>query len=347
MSESANSSPQPLDQAPEAAGKSSFNFAKFWDDFGMTLLFVVLFAACALSINNFLSWANMKGLGQAVFVTGMVSCGMVFCLACGDLDLSVGAVVACAGVITAWLMREAATSWGMDQTSSMIVGMLGGVLTGVFFGTINGLCIAVLKNNALIVTLAVMWMARGTGYIMCDNGKPIGIANDLFLDFGYSSIGPIPTPIVLTAICFVVFGIILHQTSFGRNTLAMGGNEEAARLAGVNVTRTKILIFTMTGAIAAFAGVVLTAKLTSGQPMNGMGLELNAISACVLGGVSLKGGIGRMPTVLAGVLILGTVDNAMNLMNIDSFHQHVVRGAILLLAINLDQYKQKLRFSST
>ena len=315
--------------------RKGLDMGQLWESIGMLIVFVLLFAGCCLFIPNFATWINMKGLGLAISLVGTVACGMVFCLACGDLDLSVGSVVACAGVVTAWILRA---------TDSITLGILGGLASGAFFGALNGFFIAIMKNNALIVTLANMQIARGAAYTIC-GGIPIGILNEHFYLLGDSDIFGVPTPIILTVICFIVFGFLLSQTVFGRNTLSIGGNEEAARLAGVNVVKTKILIFTMTGTIAAFAGIVLTSRLTSGQPMNAMGLELSAISACVLGGVSLKGGIGRMPTVVAGVLILGTVENAMNLLNISSFTQYIVRGIILLAAINLDQYKQKIRLS--
>ncbi|EVU12804.1 branched-chain amino acid transport system / permease component family protein [Vibrio parahaemolyticus V-223/04] len=136
---------------------------------------------------------------------------------------------------------------------------------------------------------------------------------------------------------------MLNRTVYGRNTLAIGGNEEAARLAGVNVVKTKMIIFTVSGFISALAGVILAARMTSGQPMTSVGFELVVISACVLGGVSLKGGIGKVSYVIAGVLILGTVENAMNLLNMSPFAQYVVRGAILLAAVIFDRYKQTSR----
>lgn len=318
------------------AGESSadkFDYNVVWDKYGIVLVFIVLFAVCALKIDYFWSLNNMRALGLSVSVVGTVSCGMIFCLACADLDLSVGAVMACAGVVTAWVLRE---------SDSIALGIAAGLVCGIIFGLINGFFISIMKNNALIVTLATQQVARGTAYTIC-GGVPIGILNENFYILGDSDIAGIPTPIIMTVICFLIFGFILSHTVFGRNTLALGGNAEAARLAGVSVVKTKMLIFTLTGFVSAFAGVVLTSRLTSGQPMNGLGLELNAISACVLGGVSLTGGIGRMSTVVAGVLILGTVENAMNLLNIDTFTQYIVRGSILLAAINLDQYKQKLR----
>jgi L-arabinose transport system permease protein len=151
----------------------------------------------------------------------------------------------------------------------------------------------------------------------------------------------VQTPVWLCAACFCLFGFLLDRTTFGRNTLAIGGNEEAAHLAGVPVVRLKVLIFTIQGIVAAFAGIVLASRMTSGQPKSSEGFELEVIAACVLGGVSLTGGVGRMSFVLAGVLIMGVVQNAMSLLNIDSFYQYVVRGAILLAAVTFDRLKQR------
>ena len=143
----------------------------------------------------------------------------------------------------------------------------------------------------------------------------------------------LPTPVWVAALCFVVFGVLLNKTIYGRNTLAIGGNPEAARLAGVNVNMTRIVIFLIQGVIAALAGVILAARITSGQPNAAQGFELNVISACVLGGVSLLGGRATISGVLVGVLIMGTVQNAMNLLNIDAFYQYLVRGALYLLLV--------------
>lgn len=260
----------------------------------------------------------------------MVACGMLFCLAAGEFDMSVGSIVACSGVTCAV---------AINATESITMGVLAGLGVGVLFGLVNGIVVAKFKINALITTLATMQMARGMGYIISD-GKAVGIVEESFFDIGNSAMFGIPTPVWITAVCFVIFGLLLNKTTFGRNTLSMGGNEEASRLAGVNVVRTKIIIFTMTGFISALAGIILASRMTSGQSMTSIGFELIVISSCVLGGVSMKGGIGKISYVIAGVLILGLMENAMNLPNISPFAQYVVRGLILLAAVLFDRYKQ-------
>lgn len=304
-----------------------------WDRFGMVIVFLVLFAACALFVDNFLSLINMRGLALSVSLAGMVACGMLFCLAAGDFDLSVGSVVACSGVGAAVLI---------NLSESVTLGIAGGILLGVVFGMANGFIVARLQINALITTLASMQIARGLGYIISD-GKAVGISEEGFFVLGNADVYGLPIPVLLTIVCFILFGFLMSRTVFGRNTLAIGGNEEAARLAGVNVMRTKIMIFTLSGLVCGLAGVVLASRMTSGQPMTSIGLELTVISSCVLGGVSTKGGVGKISYVIAGVLILGTVENAMNLRNINPFAQYVVRGLILLAAVIFDRYKQQAK----
>ncbi len=235
------------------ATRSTFSFARIWDQFGMLVVFAALFIGCVIFVPNFASFVNMKGLGLAISMSGMVACGMLFCLASGDFDLSVASVIACAGVTTAVVINLSESLW---------LGIAAGLLLGALSGLVNG---------------------------------------------------------------------------------AIGGNEEAARLAGVPVVRTKIIIFVLSGLVSAAAGIILASRMTSGQPMTSIGYELIVISACVLGGVSLKGGIGKISYVVAGILILGTVENAMNLLNISPFSQYVVRGVILLAAVIFDRYKQKAK----
>ncbi|WP_428946060.1 L-arabinose ABC transporter permease AraH [Pantoea sp. FN060301] len=309
------------------------NLSRVWDNFGMLVVFAVLFIGCVIFVPNFGSLINMKGLGLAMSMSGMVACGMLFCLASGDFDLSVASVIACAGVTTAVVI---------NMTESLWVGIGAGLLLGMACGFVNGFVIAKLKINALITTLATMQIVRGLAYIFSD-GKAVGIEDERFFALGYTNWLGVPAPVWLTIATMVIFAFLLNKTTFGRNTLAIGGNEEAARLAGVPVVRTRIIIFMLSGLVSAAAGIILASRMTSGQPMTSLGYELIVISACVLGGVSLKGGIGKISYVLAGVLILGTVENAMNLLNISPFSQYVVRGLILLAAVIFDRYKQKAR----
>ena len=314
--------PSPNRPRPHAA-------SRLLESAGMLLVLAVLVAGCSALVENFLSWRNLQGLALAVSTTGMVACTMLFCLAAGEFDLSVGSVVACAGVVAAVVM---------GRTGSVTLGVAAGLGLGTVVGLVNGLVVAHLRINALIATLATMQVVRGLGFIVSD-GRAVGIGAEGFFALGNSALLGVPIPVWITAGCLAVAGVVLNRTVFGRDTLAVGGNAEAARLAGVPVTRVKLLIFTAQGATAAAAGIVLASRMTSGQPNASLGFELEVISACVLGGVSLTGGVARIGFVLAGVLIMGVVQNAMNLLNVPTFYQYVARGLILLAAVWFDRQR--------
>ncbi len=311
---------------------------RLWDRAGMLLVFGALFLGCALFVEHFFTFRNMQGLLLSVSTIGIIACTMLFCLASGAFDLSVGSIVACAGVTTAVVI---------NASGSITLGIAAGLALGALVGLANGLLVARAGINALIATLATMLIVRGLGYII-SSGNSIGIRDEAFFQLGTSAfprVGAlsIPTPVWICAACFVGFGFLIERTTFGRNTLAIGGNAEAARLAGVAVERTRIVIFTLQGLFAALAGIVLSSRMGIGDPKVQEGLELEVISACVLGGVALAGGIGTIGSVVAGVLIMGTVANAMNLLNLPTFFQYVVRGLILLAAVGIDQFKRRLR----
>ena len=231
--------------------KSAGSFSKIWNAYGMLLIFAVIFVCSCLFIPNFATVVNMKGLGLAISMSGIVACGMLFCLAAGEIDLSVASVIACAGVVTAVVI---------NMTQSVSVGILAGLGLGIAVGLINGFVIAKLKINSLITTLATMQIARGLGYIISD-GKAVGITKEEFFELGYQDIFGVPLPIIFTIICIAIFGFLLSKTTYGRNTLAIGGNQEASRLAGINVDRTKLIIFVVSGFVSALAGVILAARI--------------------------------------------------------------------------------------
>ena len=301
------------------------------DDYSLIGIFIVLFAVLSMTVRYFFSWDNVVGLALSVSQIGMVACTMMFCLASRDFDLSVGSTVAFAGVFCAIVS---------NATGSVAIGIAAAIVAGALVGFVNGVVIAKLKINALITTLATMEIVRGLAFI-ASHGQAVGVSSDAFFTLGSSQFLGLPVPVWVTLACFVVFGVLLNKTIYGRNTLAIGGNPDAARLAGVAVDRVRIAIFLIQGLVAALAGVILASRMTSGQPNAGEGFELNVISACVLGGVSLMGGRATISGVLVGVLIMGTVQNAMSLMNIDAFYQYLVRGAILLIAVLVDQLKNR------
>lgn len=296
---------------------------------GLVVIFAVAFAIVALTVPNFLTGRNMLGLLQSVVTIGIVACTMMFCLASRDFDLSVGSMVAFSGMVAVM---------ASNASGSILIGLVAALLCGGFVGLVNGVVIAHFRINALITTLATMQIVRGFALIASD-GRAVGINDPSFYQLALSKFLGIPTPIWVMGFFFLVFGFVLNRTVFGKNTLAIGGNPEASRLAGVNVSNMRIWIFALQGLVCAVAGVLLASRITSGQPNAATGLELSVISACVLGGVSLAGGRAAMTGVIVGVLIMGIAENVMNLLNIQAFYQYVVRGLILLLAVLLDNLR--------
>jgi L-arabinose transport system permease protein len=307
---------------------------KWWQqitEYSLIVIFIVMFVTMSATVDHFFSIENMLGLALSISQIGMVACTMMFCLASRDFDLSVGSTIAFAGVLCAMVL---------NATDNTAIAIVAAVAAGAVIGFVNGAVIAYLRINALITTLATMEIVRGLGFIV-SHGQAVGVSSDTFIALGGLTFVGISLPIWVTLACFIVFGVLLNQTVYGRNTLAIGGNPEASRLAGINVERTRVWIFMIQGAVTALAGVILASRITSGQPNAAQGFELNVISACVLGGVSLLGGRATISGVVIGVLIMGTVENVMNLLNIDAFYQYLVRGAILLAAVLLDQLKNR------
>lgn len=296
---------------------------------GLVVIFLLAFAVVSMFVPNFLTERNILGLLQSVVTVGVVACTMMFCLAARDFDLSVGSTVAFTGMVAVM---------ASNFTGSIALGLLVALAAGAAVGFFNGFVIAKFHINALITTLATMQIVRGLALITSD-GRAVGINDPAFYQLALSKFLGIPTPIWVLALLFVVFGFVLNRTVFGKNTLAIGGNPEASRLAGVNVDRTRIWIFTLQGMVAAIAGILLASRITSGQPNAAVGLELSVISACVLGGVSLAGGRATISGVIVGVMIMGIAENVMNLLNIPAFYQYIVRGVILLLAVLLDNLR--------
>lgn len=303
------------------------------DTSGMIAIFLLLFIALAVLIPDFLTGRNMVGLLLSVTLIGSLAATMMLVLALGEVDLSVASTVAFAGVVAATVTTS---------TGSVFIGVIGGIVAGGAVGAFNGLIIAKFGINSLIATLAAMEFVRGLAYIT-SGGDAVMITVPGFFDLGSASFLGLTLPVWTMLACFVIFGVILNMTAFGRNVLATGGNSEAAALAGVNVRRLKIIVFGLQGVVAGVVGVLLASRMGLGDPNTSMGLELAVISACVLGGVALSGGVATITGVVVGVLIMGCVQNAMGLLNVPTFYQYLVRGGILLLAVMFDRWKHTRR----
>ncbi|TDG10713.1 L-arabinose ABC transporter permease AraH [Paraburkholderia guartelaensis] len=328
--------PQGTPTVNEAAAPITPQRARAWDMInksGIAVVFVVLFAVLSATVPDFLTTRNIQGLLLSVTLIGSIAVTMMFVLALGEVDLSVASIVAFAGVVASTVIT---------QSHSVMLGIAAGVLAGGAVGLVNGVLIARFKINSLIATLAMMEAVRGLAFLT-SNGDAVMISEERFFDLGGGSFLGISFPIWSNIIGFVVFGFLLKKTVFGKNVLAVGGNSEAARLAGLPVTRIKITVFVLQGLITGFAGVMLASRMSLGDPKTSVGLELGVISACVLGGVSLTGGVATISGVLVGVLIMGSVQDAMSLMNVPTFYQYLIRGGILLLAVLFDQYRRSKR----
>jgi L-arabinose transport system permease protein len=304
---------------------------------GPLIALAVLLAILALVVPDFLGVRNLQGLLLSVTLVGTIAATMMMVLAMREVDLSVGSIVALSGVLAAVTM---------NATGSVAMGVLAGLAGGTSVGALNGALVAGFKVNSLIVTLATMEMVRGLAFL-ASGGESVAIPLQRFYALGSGGVLGIGWPIWSMIASFMVFGIVLNRTVFGRNILAIGGNPEAARLAGVPIGRVRITVFALQGLVAALAGIILAARITSGQPNTSVGLELAVISACVLGGVSLSGGVATIAGVIVGVFIMGAAQNALNLLNVPTFYQYVVRGGILLLAVIADRVRQTGRMTFT
>jgi L-arabinose transport system permease protein len=300
---------------------------------GPPLLLVLVFVLLGALVPDFLGLRNMRGLLLSVTLVGTIATTMMLVLALREVDLSVGSLAALSGVLTAVVIA---------RTGSVALGVLAGLLASAVVGFANGWVVARLKVNSLIVTLATMEIVRGLAFLV-SGGQAVSIPAERFYVLGSGTFLGVNYPIWIMIAAFVVFGILLNRSVFGRNVLAIGGNPEAARLAGVPVDRVRIAVFVLQGLVAGLAGIVLAARVTSGQPNTSQGLELAVISACVLGGVSLSGGIATIVGVIIGVFIMGAAQNALNLLDVPTFYQYVVRGGILLVAVIVDQMRQSGR----
>ena len=294
---------------------------------GLILLVVVI------SVLNtaFLDLSNLLNLLRQVSINGLIAFGMTFVILTGGIDLSVGSILALSSAFTAILITS-----GLDPIVALIVGVLGGFLLGVF----NGVLVTFGSMAPFIATLATMTIFRGLTLVITD-GNPITDLGDsyLFQLFGKGYFFGIPVPAVTMIIVFIVLAIILQKTTFGRHTYAIGGNEVASKISGIKVNKVKILIYGISGLMSALAGAILTSRLNSAQPTAGTSYELDAIAAVVLGGTSLTGGKGRIVGTLIGVLIIGVLNNGLNLLGVSSFYQQVVKGIVLLIAVLIDRKK--------
>lgn len=293
--------------------------------------FIALFVLMIFMNDSFLTSNNLTNVARQVSINAIIAVGMTCAILTGGIDLSVGPVMALSGTVAAGLMIA-----GIPVP----LALLAGVAIGGVFGAINGACIAWARMPPIIVTLATMGIARGLALIYT-GGYPISGLPEWFSFFGRGSIAGIQVPILIMILVYIIAWVILNHMSFGRHVYAIGGNEEAARLSGIRVSRTKLLVYVISGITAAIAGLVLTSRLMSGQPNSGVGFELDAIAAVVLGGAAISGGKGAIIGTLVGAMMLGVLNNGLNLMGVSPYVQNVIKGGIILVAIYISSGKRK------
>ncbi|WP_339418026.1 MULTISPECIES: ABC transporter permease [unclassified Pseudomonas] len=292
---------------------------------------VVVTLVMILASDTFLTASNLSNIARQVSINAIIAVGMTCVILTGGIDLSVGPVMALSGTLTAGLMVA-----GLPPGLAIGAGML----IGVAFGIGNGLFVAYLHMPPIIVTLATMGIARGLG-LMYTDGYPISGLPEWFGFFGRQRLFGIEVPILIMLITYAAAYVLLQHTRIGRYIYAIGGNEEAVRLSGVRAARFKLLVYGISGLTAAIAGLVLTSRLMSGQPNAGVSFELDAIAAVVLGGASIAGGRGVIVGTLLGALLLGVLNNGMNMLGVSPYVQSVIKGGIILLAIFISRQRHK------
>jgi len=283
--------------------------------------FLVLAAIAMVSSDAFLSATNLGNLQRQIVTNGLISLGMLLVILTGGIDLSVGSVLALGGIVGAVLLN--ALPWPAAVPL--------GLLVGIFAGAANGGLVAYLRMPPFVATLATMSAFRGLVYVFSET--PVVQNNAAFRQIVVASLGPVTTVALLLAACFALVSWFLGRTTAGRTFYAIGGNTEAVRLAGIDVRAHQLMAYLVSGGFAGLAGLVLTTRLGIAQPSVGAAMELDAIAACVIGGASLSGGVGTVRGTLAGVLLLGLINNLLNLYGVQAYWQQIVKGALIVFAV--------------
>ncbi|BAK14546.1 ribose ABC transporter permease [Solibacillus sp. FSL W7-1472] len=293
-------------------------------------LFLIVIVITILN-PSFMTTDNILNILRQVSISALIAFGMTFVILTGGIDLSVGSTLALTGAVAATMLAS-----GIDP----VLTILAALLLGAILGAVNGVIIAKGKVAPFIATLATMTIYRGLTLVYTD-GRPVSdLGNEItFQMLGKGYFFGIPVPVCTMILAFIALYVIMHKTTFGRRVYAVGGNEAASKLSGINVDRVKIAVYSLTGMLAALSALILTSRLNSAQPTAGTSYELDAIAAVVLGGTSLTGGKGWIFGTLVGALIIGVLNNGLNLIGVSSFFQQVVKGIVILIAVLIDRKK--------
>lgn len=298
---------------------------------GPMLGLIILVIIVTILNPAFLEPLNILNLLRQVAINALIAFGMTFVILTGGIDLSVGSTLALSSAIMASMLVSG---------TPPLIAISAGCILGAGLGAVNGIMVTKGKMAPFIATLATMTIYRGLTMVFTEGNPITGLGDDwLFQLFGRGYFLGIPVPAVTMAIMFALLWVLLNKTSFGRKIYAIGGNEKAALISGIKVQRVKIMVYSLAGFLAALSGGILTSRLDSAQPTAGSSYELDAIAAVVLGGTSLSGGRGRIVGTLVGALIIGTLNNGLNLLGVSSFYQAVVKGVVIAIAVLMDRKK--------
>lgn len=314
-----------------AVAKKNINVKALLEEYKSLIGLVILIGIVGVLSPSFFTVANLLNVLRQTSINGVIAAGMTFVILTGGIDLSVGSILGFSGAVAASCLASG---------QSMLVTIVLTLVIGSGVGLINGIIISKGKLQPFIVTLATMTILRGATLVFTD-GKPISLGSGssaiAFSKIGGGTIFGIPTPVVIMIFAFAICYYILTQTKMGRYTYALGGNEEATRLSGLNADRIKMFVYTISGLLASVAAIIITSRLFSAQPNAGDGYELDAIAAVVLGGTKLAGGKGKITGTIIGALIIGVLSNALNLLNVSSYFQMIAKGVVILIAVLLDR----------
>jgi ribose transport system permease protein len=293
---------------------------------------IVVFVFLSIASPVFLSADNLYNIGVQTSYTAVIAIGITLVIITAGIDLSVGSVAALSGVVGVVLMAKAGVP--------VVLAILGGILVGAACGLVNGLLVSVAGLNPFIATLGMLSVARGMVYIPT-NAKSVFGVPDSFRLLGQGVIGSIPIPIIVVAVVAVAGYVVLARTKLGRYAYAMGSNREAARLSGIPIRRYLTVVYVISGALAGFGGMIASSQVASGQPNFGIGLELDAIAAAVIGGASLFGGQGTVVGTLIGAFLIALIRNGSVLLDVNIYYQQVIIGVVIWVAVLWDQYRRR------
>ncbi|WP_094243829.1 ABC transporter permease [Tetragenococcus halophilus] len=318
-----------MKEIEENKTKTEIKLSDFYRRLGPLLALVVLIILVTVMNPSFITPNNLLNLLRQSSVNALIAFGMTFVIITGGIDLSVGSILALSGALTAGLIAGGIPS---------IVAIIGGAFLGGLMGLFNGFLVTKGKVAPFIATLATMTIYRGLTLIYTGGNPITGFGEGFLFQFiGRGYLFGIPVPVVIMFLAFVVLYCLLHKMTFGRKTLSIGGNEEASFIAGIKTDRIKMAVYSISGVLSAVAGLILASRLNSAQPTAGTTYELDAIAAVVIGGTSLSGGKGRLFGTLVGALIMGTLNNGLNLLGVSSFYQQVVQGIVIIIAVLIDR----------